>query len=63
MIPKWMDWALELQEEQDKLFWDNDSGGYFSSHGNDKHVLVRMKEEQDMAEPSPNSVSVSPSSF
>lgn len=48
--------ALELQEKQDALFWDTDRGGYFSTTGNDPSILVRMKEEYDGAEPSPNSV-------
>ena len=48
--------AIELQEKQDALFWDTDRGGYFSTTGNDPTILVRMKEEYDGAEPSPNSV-------
>jgi len=50
--------ALELQKKQDALFRDADDGGYFSSTGSDPHVLLRMKEEHDGAQPSPNTVSV-----
>lgn len=51
-----VEWALQLQDEQRALFWDENSGGYFSITGQDKNVLLRMKDEGDGAEPSPNSV-------
>ncbi len=51
-----MEWAMKLQEQQHKLFWDDKQGGYFSTSGQDKNVLLRMKEDYDGAEPSPNSV-------
>ncbi|WWD20961.1 hypothetical protein CI109_105439 [Kwoniella shandongensis] len=50
-------WAVELQKRQDDLFWDEQGGGYFAS-APDEHVLVRMKDAQDAAEPSAISVSV-----
>ncbi|OCF34161.1 cold-induced thioredoxin domain-containing protein [Kwoniella heveanensis BCC8398] len=50
-------WAIELQERQDELFWDEQGGGYFAS-APDEHVLIRMKDAQDAAEPSATSVSV-----
>ncbi|WVF67216.1 hypothetical protein IAT40_001964 [Kwoniella sp. CBS 6097] len=50
-------WAIELQERQDELFWDEQGGGYFASAPDD-HVLIRMKDAQDAAEPSATSVSV-----
>ncbi|WVQ94810.1 hypothetical protein IAU59_001893 [Kwoniella sp. CBS 9459] len=50
-------WAIELQERQDELFWDEQGGGYFASAPNE-HVLIRMKDAQDAAEPSATSVSV-----
>jgi uncharacterized protein len=49
-------WARDLQATQDKLFWDHDEGGYFSTSGEDASILVRMKEMYDGAEPSPNSI-------
>ena len=55
--PGWLTWARELQSRQDELFWDDESGGWFSTTGNDPSVLVRMKEDYDGAEPSPTSVS------
>ena len=49
-------WALQLQERQNELFWDEKAGGYFSTRGKDPNVLLRMKEDYDGAEPSPNSI-------
>ncbi len=49
-------WATKLQQRQDELFGDPKSGGYFSTTGSDANVLLRMKEADDMAEPSPNSI-------
>jgi uncharacterized protein YyaL (SSP411 family) len=49
-------WALELQKKQNDLFWDSTSHGFFSTTGHDPSVLLRMKEDYDGAEPSPNSV-------
>jgi uncharacterized protein YyaL (SSP411 family) len=37
--------AIELQERQDEMFWDSESGGYFAS-APDEHVLIRMKDAQ-----------------
>ena len=49
-------WALDLQKKQNELFWDSSGNGFFSTTGNDPSVLLRMKEDYDGAEPSPNSV-------
>ncbi len=51
----WLQWALELQARQDVLFGD-EPGGYFSVAEGDASILLRMKEDYDGAEPSPNSV-------
>jgi uncharacterized protein YyaL (SSP411 family) len=53
--PDWLRWAIELQQRQDELFWD-ETGGWFSTTGQDPSVLVRMKEDYDGAEPSASSV-------
>jgi len=53
----WLAWAVDLQQRQDALFADNEHGGYFSTTEADPHILIRMKEDYDGAEPSPNSVS------
>jgi uncharacterized protein YyaL (SSP411 family) len=54
----WLAWARELQAEQDARFWDEESGGWFSTTGRDPSVLLRLKEDYDGAEPSASSVSV-----
>lgn len=43
---------------QDELFLDRSGGGYFNTPGEDPSVLLRVKEDNDGAEPSGNSVSV-----
>jgi uncharacterized protein YyaL (SSP411 family) len=53
-----IDMAMKLQARQDELFRDSKDGGYFTAGGADPNVLLRMKEADDMAEPSPNSVAV-----
>ena len=53
---EWLKWAVELQATMDRLFWDESAGGYFSSAAGDPHLLVRLKEDYDGAEPSANSV-------
>ncbi|TFY61305.1 hypothetical protein EVJ58_g4591 [Rhodofomes roseus] len=50
-------WAILLQEKQDELFFDEDNGGYFTS-APDEHILIRMKDAQDGAEPSAASVTL-----
>src|SRR6185369_7851407 len=54
----WLDWAVALERRQDELFWDEVSGGWFSTTGRDATVLLRMKEDYDGAEPTASSVSV-----
>ncbi|KAI0938399.1 hypothetical protein AcV5_000091 [Taiwanofungus camphoratus] len=51
-------WAIRLQEKQDELFYDETGGGYFA-FAPDEHILVRMKDAQDGAEPSAVSVTLS----
>jgi len=53
----WLDWAMKLQETQNKLFWDEKNGGYYNSRADEKSIVLRMKEDHDGAEPSNNSVS------
>src|SRR5213082_3205495 len=40
----------------DALFWDNESGGYFTVTGHDGNILLRLKEDNDSAEPAASSV-------
>lgn len=48
--------AIELQQTQDRLFFDEKNGGYFSNSGRDESVFVRMKDDNDGAEPAASSV-------
>src|SRR5205085_5584188 len=53
---EWLKFAVELQEAQDRLFLDEKSGGYFSTSGADKNVVMRMKDDNDGAEPAASSI-------
>ena len=52
----WLQLAIELQETQDRLFLDEKRGGYFGSAGQDSSILLRMKEDNDSAEPAASSI-------
>jgi uncharacterized protein YyaL (SSP411 family) len=53
---EWLKLAMQLQETQDRLFFDEKNGGYFSNSGRDKNVFVRMKDDNDGAEPAASSI-------
>ena len=53
---EWLKFAIQLQEIQDRLFFDEKNGGYFSNSGRDESVFVRMKDDNDGAEPAASSV-------
>ncbi len=53
---EWLKFAIELQETQDRLFYDEKNGGYFSTSGKDASVFLRMKDDNDGAEPAASSV-------
>ena len=53
---KWLEWAVEMQQRQDDQFWDNKLNGYFTSPEGDPSIVLRLKEDQDGAEPASNSV-------
>ncbi|KAI0360365.1 hypothetical protein OH77DRAFT_1393719 [Trametes cingulata] len=55
---EYLTWAIRLQEKQDELFYDPEGGGYFAS-APDEHILIRMKDAQDGAEPSAVSITLS----
>jgi uncharacterized protein YyaL (SSP411 family) len=56
--PAWLEWARRLQAVQDRLFWDEENAGWFSTTGRDSSVLLRLKEDYDGAEPAAGSISV-----
>src|SRR5437660_2299558 len=53
---QWLKFAVELQQTQDRLFLDGKNGGYFSSSGKDESVFLRMKDDNDGAEPAASSI-------
>ena len=53
---EWLKFSIELQETQDRLFFDEKAGGYFSTSGKDKSVVLRMKDDNDSAEPAASSI-------
>ena len=55
--PKWLEWAEDLQSQQDEKFWDESEGGYFFTDGSDANEIVRTKEHLDGALPNPSAVS------
>lgn len=54
---KWLRAAIELQNKQDELFWDETGGAYFDHDGEDGTVLLRGKDFLDNATPAGNSLS------
>jgi uncharacterized protein YyaL (SSP411 family) len=57
--PRWLDWALELTDEQIRLFYDQADGGFFMTRkGHDKNLIMRVKEDSDSVIPSASSVAV-----
>jgi uncharacterized protein len=53
---EWLKFARQLQETQDRLFFEEKNGGYFTTSGKDASVLLRMKDDNDSAEPAASSV-------
>ena len=54
--PAHLRWAERLQATQDERFGDPVAGGYFSTSARDANVLLRLKENNDNAEPAASSV-------
>lgn len=50
---KWLDNAITLIQQAEKLFWDEDEHGYFFSDG-EEQTIVRIKAGSDAAIPSDN---------
>lgn len=53
---EWLKFATELQETQDRFFFDEKNGGYFSTTEKDSGVPLRIKDDNDSAEPAASSV-------
>ena len=54
--PQFLKTALHLQEEQERLFWDEEGGGYYLTGSDAEELLFRPKESYDGALPSGNSI-------
>jgi uncharacterized protein YyaL (SSP411 family) len=48
--------AIRLAKEMRARFEDSEAGGFFSASGDDPHLVLRMKDDYDGAEPSGNSL-------
>ncbi|CAF1030123.1 unnamed protein product [Adineta ricciae] len=48
--------AYDLQKQQDELFWDSNKNRYLSTDGKDTSIILRLSEDHDGAEPSPNAI-------
>ena len=54
---QWLEWAIELTETQNRLFYDRENGGfYMTAADHDQNLLVRAKEDSDNVEPTASSV-------
>jgi uncharacterized protein len=53
---EWLKFARQLEETQGRLFFDEKNGGYFTTSGKDASVLLRMKDDNDSAEPAASSI-------
>lgn len=56
---RWLKWAADLQSAMDDQFLDKDGAGYYSVHTDMPNAVLRIKEDYDGAEPSPNSLAAS----
>jgi len=54
--PHYLKTALHLQGEQERLFWDEEGGGYYLTGSDAEELLFRPKESYDGALPSGNSI-------
>jgi uncharacterized protein len=54
--PNHLQFAIDLSGGMIKRFYDPEAGGFFQSDEASKHLLLRLKEDYDGAEPSGNSV-------
>ncbi len=52
----WLDWAMELQQQLDARFWDEERVGYVMRPGLNGETLLVIREDYDGAEPAPNHV-------
>ena len=56
--PGHLDFAIALAETMLAKFYDKENGGFWQSPPDTKHLILRVKEDYDSAEPSGNSVAI-----
>jgi hypothetical protein len=56
LVPKHLDFAIELAEAMFAKFYDAENGGFWQSAADSKDLILRVKDDHDGAEPSGNSV-------
>ncbi len=56
LVPNHLEFAVDLAEAMIHRFYDTDAGGFWQSGSETPHLLMRVKEDYDSAEPSGNSV-------
>jgi uncharacterized protein YyaL (SSP411 family) len=56
LMPKHLDFAIELAEAMLAKFFDAENGGFWQSAADTKDLILRVKDDYDGAEPSGNSV-------
>ena len=55
---QWLDNAVELQSEFDRLFWDSLNGGYYNNASNCDRILIKERSHIDNATPSANGIAL-----
>jgi hypothetical protein len=56
--PRWLEAAIELENDLEARFWDASAGGFFMSGEGSEKLIAREKPDYDGAEPSGNSMAV-----
>jgi hypothetical protein len=56
LVPQYLEWACALADSMLDGFKDSQQGGFWQSAADDGQLILRIKEDQDGAEPSGNSV-------
>jgi len=55
---EWLELASELNERTIELFYDPKNGAFFDTPEGSQHLIVRMRDDYDGAEPTGNSIAV-----
>jgi len=55
---KWLEKASEFNDRTIELFYDSENGAFFDTPEGSQHLIVRMRDDYDGAEPTGNSIAV-----